>query len=106
MISLPASEVIHIQGVSLDGIVGVSPITDMRITLSGELSRMKHGNNFYQNGANLSGLLKLKKSIGSNMVERAKAKELITQDFREQAIGLKNSNSVAVIDEDSDFVQL
>jgi HK97 family phage portal protein len=52
-------EILHLIGLSLDGIVGVSPITYARESIGASLAMEAHGNVLFKNGASVSGALKL-----------------------------------------------
>lgn len=104
--SIDSGDMIHIMGITLDGITGESPLKDMRLALETDLTRVTQGRKFYENGATLSTLLKVKKSLGNTMEQKRKAKELLLDDFREKAAGVQNAYGVAVVDEDSDIVKL
>ena len=50
-------EILHIPALTMNGIVGQSPITTLRETMGEALSMIDHGNSFYANGAKLSGVI-------------------------------------------------
>lgn len=52
-------EILHLIGLSLDGIVGVSPITYARESIGESMAMQAHGNVLFKNGASVSGALQL-----------------------------------------------
>ncbi len=52
-------EILHLMGLSLDGITGVSPITYARESIGASLAMEAHGNVLFKNGASVSGALSL-----------------------------------------------
>jgi HK97 family phage portal protein len=58
-VTYPAEYVIHIRGLSLDGIVGVSPITYHRETAGLALAAQKYGAGFFGDSAQPTGIIKV-----------------------------------------------
>lgn len=56
---LQENEVMHLMGLSLDGITGLSPISYMRETIGEARAMQAHGATVFANGANVSGAFKL-----------------------------------------------
>lgn len=52
IVELSENEILHIRGLSLDGLVGVSVLTFARETIGGALALQDHGNRLFANGAN------------------------------------------------------
>lgn len=103
---IDSDDMIHIMGITLNGITGESPLKDMRLSLESDLSRIAQGKKFYENGATLSTLLKVKKSLGNTMEQKRKAKSMLLDDFKHKYAGVENAYGIAVVDEDSDIVKL
>lgn len=103
---LEGHQILHIKGLTLDGFVGRSPLKDMRESLSGIFANQKFHNNFYKNGANLNGLLKMKKSLGNTPEQRRQARKMMLDEFKGEATGVDNAHTVALMDEDVDYVKL
>lgn len=104
--AISSSDMIHFTGLTLDGVKGQSPIADMRLALDGELTRMSFNKQFYENGANISSVLKVKKSLGNTMEQKRAAKQLMLDDFKNRNVGLDKAHSIAVIDEDAELIKL
>lgn len=90
---LPPREVLHILGMTLDGIRGVSPITLARESLGGAIAELKHGQSFFNNGANLSGVLQHPGHLGPE------AAETLRTSWRDKYSGSDNAGKVAVLEE-------
>lgn len=103
---LEAHQVLHIKGLTLDSYLGRSPLRDMREALSGIFANQKFHNNFYKNGANLSGMLKIKKSLGNNPEQRREARKMMLSEFKGENTGIDNAHTVALMDEDIDYIRL
>lgn len=72
-------EVLHLMGLSLDGIRGVSPITFARETIGLSLAMETHGASLFKNGAKVSGFLKHPGKLGAEGLENLRAS---LDDFR------------------------
>lgn len=59
MFDLPPEDVIHVLGLSLDGLTGLSPIQYARQTIGLSLAAEKFASRFFSNGGQLGGILKL-----------------------------------------------
>lgn len=51
-------DILHLLGLSLDGIKGVTPVAYARETIGLSLSMEQHGSNVFRNGAQVSGILR------------------------------------------------
>ena len=89
-IILPAEQVLHIPGLSFDGLVGYSPIAMAKNALGISLACEEYGASFFANGASPSGVLEHPGVI--------KNPEKVRNAWR-QAYGAGNSHKVAVIEE-------
>mgnify|MGYP001043681899 CR=1 FL=1 len=58
------NEVLHLAGLTLDGITGVTPITYARETIGLALAEERHGATQFKNGLNVGGYLKSDKRLG------------------------------------------
>lgn len=94
---LDAEEVLHILGVTLDGIKGISPITLARESLGGAIAELKHGQSFFNHGANLSGVLQHPGHLGPE------AAETLRSSWRDKYSGADNAGKVAVLEEGMTF---
>jgi len=90
-------EVLHIPGISLDGIVGLSPIEYAASAIRLGLNYEQFGVNFYKNGANASGAFKHPGTLGDEAFKRLK-KELKTN-----YTGLKNTGTPMILEDGLEF---
>lgn len=51
-------EILHLYGLTLDGVRGVTPITYARESIGSAMAMERHGGHVFANGANVSGVLK------------------------------------------------
>jgi len=98
--TFPADGVVHLRGVSLDGVVGVSPITYHRETIGLGMAAEKYGAAFFGNNAKPGGMLKLKEVIGP---ERSKQ---LREDWEDRFQGPENSHKLVILDGEMDWQQI
>jgi len=91
--TLVADEVFHIRGLSSDGVLGLSPITQMREAVGLALATEEHGARLFSNGARPGGVLKLPGKLSKQ------AKSDLKSDWEEMQGGLGNTHRVAVLTE-------
>jgi HK97 family phage portal protein len=72
-------EILHLYGLTLDGIRGVSPITYARETIGLALSMESHGAATFKNGARIGGVLKHPGKLGKEGQDNLRAS---LEDFR------------------------
>ena len=94
---LKPAEVLHVLGMTLDGIRGVSPVTLARESIGGAIAELKHGQSFFKNGANLSGVLQHPGHLGPE------AAETLRKSWREKYSGTDNAGKIAVLEEGMTF---
>jgi HK97 family phage portal protein len=94
---LTPEEVLHILGTTLDGVKGISPITLARESIGGAIAELNHGQSFFKNGANLSGVLQHPGHLGPE------AAETLRQSWRDKYSGSGNAGKVAVLEEGMTF---
>lgn len=68
--TLPGEMVMHLRGMSLDGVVGLSPIAYHRETIGMALAAQKYGAAFYGNNAQPLGALKVPQPISSEAAQK------------------------------------
>lgn len=94
---LPPDEVLHVMGITTDGVTGISPITLARESLGGAIAELKHGQSFFRHGANLSGVLQHPGHLGEE------AAAALRKGWREKYSGSDNAGKVAVLEEGMEF---
>ena len=72
-IDFKQSEIFHLVGPSLDGIIGVSPITYQREVMGASLAMEKHGANTFKNGAQVGGALVHPKGLSDAAIANIRA---------------------------------
>lgn len=88
---LKTEDVLHVPGLSFDGLVGYSPIAMARNAIGLGIAAEEYGSKFYANGAAPSGVLE----HPGTLKDPSKVRESWTQTFG----GSSNSNKVAVLEE-------
>jgi len=98
---LMPDDVLHFKGgVTLDGIVGLSPLDCLRATLENGASANKFINNFYKQGLQVKGIIQY---VGDLNEE---AKRIFREKFESMASGLNNSHRVALLPVGYQFVPI
>jgi HK97 family phage portal protein len=90
-VKLKPEEVLHVPGLSFDGLVGYSPIAMAKNSIGLGIAAEEYGSKFYANGAAPSGVLE----HPGTLKDPSKVRESWTQTFG----GSANSNKVAVLEE-------
>lgn len=91
-VPIPASEVLHLKGLSTDGRMGRSVLQDMREAIGGALATQEYGNSFWSRGANPSVVI----THPGDLTQ--KAKDGLEESW-ERIYGGKDGRRAAVIDE-------
>jgi HK97 family phage portal protein len=98
--AIPADYVLHLRGPSLDGILGVSPITHQRETIGLALAAQKYGAAFFGNNAQPGGALKIPTALGKE------AAKVLRESWEERHQGASNNRKLAIFDGGMEWVQL
>jgi HK97 family phage portal protein len=99
-IMLPAYRVLHIPGLSFDGLVGYSPIRLQMQTLSGERAAAEFGWRFFGNGARPGVVLRHPGNLSNEAAGR------IRQSWNDMYSGVERSHRAAVLEEGMDITTL
>jgi HK97 family phage portal protein len=99
---LQESDVMHLMGLSLDGVTGLSPISYMRETIGEARAMQAHGATVFENGANVSGAFKLPagRTLSADQIEG-----LRTQ-LDEYRSGGSRDGKVIVLEDGLEFEQM
>lgn len=100
VVYLPYESILHIKGLSTNGIVGKSPIDVARETIGIQIAGQKFTGKFYANGTMSSGVLKVPQALNPE------AKQVIRQEWEKFNNGLDNSHRVAILDAGLDYQSL
>ena len=92
---LDAADVLHVPGLSFDGLVGMSPIAACRNAVGAGLAADEYSSKYYANGAAPMGILETPTLI--------KNPELLRQSWNEAFGGSRNAGKVAVLEQGTTF---
>ena len=92
---LDAADVLHIPGLSFDGLVGMSPIAACRNAVGAGLAADEYSSRYYANGAAPMGILETPTLINNP--------ELLRQSWNEAFGGSRNAGKVAVLEQGTTF---
>jgi HK97 family phage portal protein len=92
---LDAADVLHIPGLSFDGLVGMSPIAACRNAVGAGLAADEYSSKYYANGAAPMGILETPTLI--------KNPEFLRQSWNEAFGGSRNAGKVAVLEQGTTF---
>lgn len=93
----PNDEILHIAGLSLDGIKGLSPIEYHRKTISTGLNEVNFQQKFFENGAHLSGIVSFAGSLNEDAYKRIK------KSWNERYSGTNNTGATAILEGGADY---
>ncbi|BES65857.1 phage portal protein [Gottschalkiaceae bacterium SANA] len=97
---LPASNVLHLVGLTLDGVQGISPIGLAREAIGLGLSAEEFGSRFFGNNATPGGVLEHPKVLGKD------AQSNLKESWNEMHQGLENSHRIAILEEGLTYKQI
>ena len=90
-------DILHFKGVSQDGILGLSPITQNANAIGWGMALEDYGNKYFTNSAKLSGVLETDRALSEQAIERLK------NSFSNTYNQLKNAQSTAILEEGLSF---
>lgn len=93
-------EILHIPGLTLDGYVGVTPLTYAAITVNVGLSQDKFEINFYLNRASTSGIFQYPNELGDEAFKRLK------KDIKKNYTGLSNAGVPMILEGGGQFKEV
>lgn len=99
-LKLLPEDVLHFQGLTNNGVVGISKIQAIREKLGIQQSMDKFSGSFYSNGTQTPGVLKIPTFIDSD------AKDVVRQEWAKANSGLANAFKIAVLDGGMDYQSL
>ena len=97
---LDKEEILHIPGMSIDGINGMSPIAYSANTIGLSIAMEEFGSNFFQNGANPGAVYEIPTSLSDSAFDRLRA------SLKEKYEGLKNTGKPMLLEEGLTFKQI
>lgn len=93
-------DILHLFGLTLDGITGVTPITYARETIGAAQAMQRHGAAVFKNGANVSAALRAPKTLSPEAYARLKVD---MEDFR--AGGAQDGKTI-ILEDGLDFERM
>lgn len=88
---LQATDLLHFKGLTTNGIVGLSPIEQLRTSIENAKSAEKFLNNSYKNGMQSAGIIQYVGDLDQ------KAEEIFRNKFEQMSSGLKNANRISLL---------
>lgn len=98
-LSLPSSEVVHVRGTMLDGLIGLAPIAQGKDAIGLSVAAENYGARFFRNDARPSIALKHEKTLSEGAAKRLKESWIAFY-------GGRNQGSPAVLEEGLDFKEI
>lgn len=83
-------DIIHIRGLSLDGLVGVSPVKQARLALGLSRDLTEHASKFFRNDARPSGILRVPRSNADSL-------QVLSGRWRAEHQGIENAHRIAIL---------
>lgn len=90
-IKLMPEEIVHLKAMTLDGIVGISPLDYLRWLVEAGISGTKHIRDFFKQGLMVKGIVHYTGDLNPEAEERFRKR------FEQMASGLKNAHRVALL---------
>ena len=96
-LSVPEERMLHIRGLSWNGLTGLSVLSYMREVLGVAIQEQRYAGKLYGNGAAIRGVIQHPKTLKKESVERLRAQ------FDEVYSGVENAHKVMILEEDAKF---
>lgn len=94
------ADVIHVRGLSVDGLVGLSPVRQCRQALGLSSTLTEHAARFFQNDARPSGILKVEHGDAGDVMQDLKAR------WEQGHTGMPNAHRVAILAGQVEFIPI
>jgi HK97 family phage portal protein len=88
---IDSNDILHFNGLTMDGIAGLSPIETLKNTIENAASSGKFLNNSFKNGMQTKGIVQYVGDLDS------KAENTFRTKFEEMSSGLKNANRISLL---------
>lgn len=100
--TLEPEDVLHVQGLTLDGVMGLNPIAYNRHTIGASMAMEEFGSTLFKNGATPSGVVSGEgvKSMSDEAFERFK------QSFKDNYQGLMNAGKPLILEDGFKFTPI
>ncbi|WP_373898835.1 phage portal protein [Haloimpatiens sp. FM7315] len=93
-------EILHIPGLTLDGYIGITPLSYAALTIDIGLSQDKFERNFYHNRASTSGIFQYPNELGDEAFQRLK------KDIKKNYTGLSNAGVPMILEGGGQFKEI
>jgi HK97 family phage portal protein len=90
-VKLKSDEILHFKGFTLDGIVGITPLTYLRTLIENGKASEEYINKFFQNGMQTKGIVQY---VGDLNKE---AEATFREKFEQMSNGLKNAHRISLL---------
>ncbi|MBD3838839.1 MAG: phage portal protein [Epsilonproteobacteria bacterium] len=97
VVDLDEREVLHIVGLSLDGLWGLSPIAYSQNSIGLSMAMEEYGSNFFKNGSNAGGVFEMPTKLSMEAFNR------LRDSLKEKYQGLTNSGKPMLLEEGLSF---
>lgn len=88
---LKSTDLLHFKGLSIDGIIGLSPISMLKNSIENSASAGKFLNNSYKNGMQTAGIINYTGDLNQE------AENTFREKFEQMSSGLKNANRISLL---------
>jgi len=92
-----SDEIIHIKNITTDGVVGLSTVATLRKTLGEAINTLKYGNDFYRNGARLTGVIEVPQKLDTDALKN------LRQSWSDLHEGPKAKTGTAILEQGSTY---
>ena len=96
-IPIPRFQLFHLRGFSVDGLIGLSPITMMRDAVGLAMTTERFGNKSFKNGAIPGGIITTAKKLNIEAIKRLKA------GWSDEFSGSDNANKTQILQDGMEF---
>ena len=96
---IPNKDILHIPGMSFNGIVGKSVLSCARETVGLGLALEEFGARFFGHGAQFGGFVQHPKTLGP------KAKKYLEESLKQKYTGINNAHKVMILEEGMEYKQ-
>lgn len=97
---IPSRDVIHLKGLSMNGLVGLSPIRQHAELLETSGNSLEFARSFYKNGCRTTGVFKKDKTLSDEAYER------LRKQLAEQYFGAKNVGKPLLLEDGLDYTAI
>jgi HK97 family phage portal protein len=96
---IPPADILHLRGMTLDGILGICPVTRARQAIGLGLATEAYGASYFGNGAQTSGFLKSSKNLTKE------ARDNLREEYNADHMGPYQAHKVGVLVGDWEWVE-